>query len=137
MSNKTNTVEDYSTELAQEVIEELKLKLLQMKNEIEMSINEESKEVINSLKDEESNDPDYYNRISSETATSINIRAADSRIKVLNEIEIALQKIKDGDYGRCEVSGELISIKRLRAIPYARYSLAVQEQIDANKLKEE
>lgn len=129
--------EEWYDEINPEIVAELKAKLLKMKHEIEKSIEEESKGVISSLKDEESNDPDYYNRISSETATSINLRAADLRAKILSEIEVALQKIEDGEYGICEATGDLISIKRLRAVPYARYSLKAQEEIDSNKLKEE
>lgn len=129
--------DDYLDELSPSIIEELEKKLLDMKQEIQKSLQIESNEVITSLKEEESADPDFYNRISTETANSVNIRATDIKTKILLEINTALQKIKDGEYGRCEATGELISIKRLYAIPYAKYSLSAQEQIDANKLKEE
>lgn len=38
----------------------------------------------------------------------------------LTEIDAALQRIAEGDYGRCEVCGESIPEERLRARPTAR-----------------
>lgn len=38
----------------------------------------------------------------------------------LNEVKSALQKIKDGTYGVCEISGEPIEIDRLEANPAAK-----------------
>ena len=44
----------------------------------------------------------------------------------LAEIDHALEKIDEGTYGVCEVSGELIAEPRLMAIPTARYTIEVQ-----------
>lgn len=41
----------------------------------------------------------------------------------LNEVQAALQKIEDGKYGICEVSGEEIERERLEANPSARTSV--------------
>jgi DnaK suppressor protein len=46
----------------------------------------------------------------------------------LAEIDHALEKIDEGTYGICEVSGELIAEPRLMAIPTARYTIEVQAQ---------
>ena len=35
------------------------------------------------------------------------------------EIDVALKRIDDGTYGRCEIGGEPIPEERLRAIPWA------------------
>jgi RNA polymerase-binding protein DksA len=43
--------------------------------------------------------------------------------QLLREINIALQKIKDGTYGICEGTGKPISRARLEAQPWARYSI--------------
>lgn len=37
------------------------------------------------------------------------------------EVEAALQRIRNGTYGTCEVTGKPISADRLRAIPWTRY----------------
>lgn len=49
---------------------------------------------------------------------------------VIYEIDQALQRIKDGTYGMCEVTGERIEKERLEAIPYTRYSLAAKEEME-------
>jgi DnaK suppressor protein len=41
----------------------------------------------------------------------------------LSEVIHALAKIKNGTYGICEKSGDVISVERLRAEPHARYCL--------------
>ena len=38
---------------------------------------------------------------------------------ILDQFEAAIQRIEDGDYGRCEKCGEAIPENRLDAIPYA------------------
>ena len=40
--------------------------------------------------------------------------------QMVDEIDLALSKIKDGTYGICEASGEAIPKERLEAIPWAR-----------------
>ena len=46
----------------------------------------------------------------------------------LAEIEAALERIRDGTYGRCEATGELIAPERLRALPWTRFSQAAAAQ---------
>lgn len=48
----------------------------------------------------------------------------------LNEIQEALQRIEDGSYGVCEMSNEPIPMERLEAIPFARYTVHFQSQIE-------
>ena len=45
----------------------------------------------------------------------------DSEIKLLREIDDALQRITDGTYGICEGTGQPIAKARLEAQPWARY----------------
>jgi RNA polymerase-binding transcription factor DksA len=40
----------------------------------------------------------------------------------LAEVNAALQRIRDGNYGICEITGRPISAARLRAIPWTRLS---------------
>jgi RNA polymerase-binding transcription factor DksA len=48
----------------------------------------------------------------------------------LYEIEQALNRIADGSYGICEISGKPIEVGRLRAIPWTRFSAEVQAQLE-------
>jgi len=49
---------------------------------------------------------------------------------LLQKINAALDKIDQGKYGICEMSGELISDERLLAMPTARYSMECQAKIE-------
>lgn len=51
----------------------------------------------------------------------------------LNEIEEAIQRIKNGSYGICEVTGKAIPKERLTAVPFARFSVQGQSEYEKNK----
>jgi RNA polymerase-binding transcription factor DksA len=48
----------------------------------------------------------------------------------LYEIEEALKRIELGSYGQCEMSGKPIAQARLEALPFARYTVECQSQIE-------
>ncbi|QBG47516.1 TraR/DksA family transcriptional regulator [Verrucomicrobia bacterium S94] len=49
---------------------------------------------------------------------------------VLFEIDEAIRRIEKGTYGICEMYGEPINIERLEALPYVRYSIKAQNEIE-------
>jgi DnaK suppressor protein len=51
----------------------------------------------------------------------------------LYEIEEALKRVDAGTYGVCEMSGKLIPHARLEAIPFARFTVECQTQIEKQK----
>jgi RNA polymerase-binding transcription factor DksA len=48
----------------------------------------------------------------------------------LYEIDQALKRVELGTYGKCEMSGKPISRARLEAIPFARYTVECQSQLE-------
>jgi len=48
----------------------------------------------------------------------------------LAEIDAALQRIRDGTYGVCEITGKPISRQRLEAIPWARCTVEAQAALE-------
>lgn len=48
----------------------------------------------------------------------------------LYEIEQALNRIRSGTYGVCEITGEPIEPERLMAIPWTRFSAAAQRELE-------
>jgi len=50
-------------------------------------------------------------------------------LKLLREVQDALQRIDHGSYGVCYECEEPISTKRLEAVPWARYCVTCQERI--------
>lgn len=52
---------------------------------------------------------------------------------ILYEIEEALRRIEQGSYGICEMSNRPIERERLKALPFVRYCVAVQSEIERGK----
>jgi RNA polymerase-binding transcription factor DksA len=48
----------------------------------------------------------------------------------LAQVEAALNRIRDGRYGVCELTGEPISPERLRVIPWTRFSVAAAKRLE-------
>lgn len=59
----------------------------------------------------------------------------DSERKILNEIDQALQKIEEGVFGICEVTGRGISKARLEARPWARYCIEYAKLIEKGVIR--
>jgi DnaK suppressor protein len=53
--------------------------------------------------------------------------------KYLEQIDEALERIENGTYGICKVTGEPISIERLEEVPVAKYSVKGKEQIERRR----
>jgi RNA polymerase-binding transcription factor DksA len=51
----------------------------------------------------------------------------------LYEINAAIKRIEDGSYGICEMSGQPIPMSRLEAIPFARFTVECQSQIEKER----
>jgi RNA polymerase-binding transcription factor DksA len=52
---------------------------------------------------------------------------------VLYEIDEAIRRVEQGTYGICEVSGKPIEKARLKVLPFARYSVTVQTEMERGK----
>ena len=55
---------------------------------------------------------------------------SDNERTTLDMVEAAIRKIDNGTYGLCEATQKAITRARLEAIPYARYSIAYQNQLE-------
>jgi DnaK suppressor protein len=92
------------------------------------SILAEAQGTLNQLQDGPIREPDLNDRASSETDWSIELRTRDRQRKLIAKIEAAVRRIKEGEYGYCQVTGEPISLARLRARPIATMTLEAQER---------
>jgi len=72
--------------------------------------------------------PDLADRASAETDRAIELRTRDRERKLIQKIDEALERIKEGEYGYCEETGEPIGLRRLEARPIATLSLEAQER---------
>ena len=71
---------------------------------------------------------DVVDQASSYTDKSVEMKALARSRKLIEKIEAALRRIKDGTYGYCAETSEPIGLKRLIARPVATLSIEAQER---------
>jgi RNA polymerase-binding protein DksA len=84
--------------------------------------------LLNDSRDERQ--PDPMDAASQETDEGEELTLGASERRLLEEIDHALAKMADQTYGISEESGEPIPYARLEAIPWARYSVEEEEQLE-------
>jgi len=65
---------------------------------------------------------------------TISLEISGKEQVVLRQIERALEKIEEGSYGVCDVSGDEIPLRRLEAVPYATMTVQAQEKYEKGLL---
>jgi DnaK suppressor protein len=102
-----------------ERMDDMKLILLRMKKE---TLNEINK-AIKSGSDKPTGETrgDIHDQASSERDREPNLILGDREREKLHNINEALLKIQEGEYGICEECEEEIPIGRLRIVPFGRY----------------
>jgi DnaK suppressor protein len=60
----------------------------------------------------------------------VQLRILDKEVKLLREVERALKKFERDEYGLCEATQEPIGYARLKARPWARYSVTHKEELE-------
>ena len=105
-------------------IAELKEMLEQRKDLILNNI-KESKDNIDSLKEQECKDDYDYAEVSSDSFTEGLI--ANQQSAELTEIEDAIKRIKEGTYGTCQMCDVTIPIGRMKAKPFAKFCTECRE----------
>ena len=56
--------------------------------------------------------------------------------QLLQMVETALQRIREGSFGECVSCGNDINPKRLEAVPWTRYCIDCQEKLEKGLLEE-
>ncbi len=58
----------------------------------------------------------------------LNVQLREREARQINDIDTALKRIRSGDYGWCEDTGEMIGLRRLLANPMAQYCAHAMER---------
>ena len=74
-------------------------------------------ETVTGMTAQKENFPDPTDRASLESDRNFMLRIRDRESKLIKKIKRALERIEAGTFGICEMCGEDISIKRLKARP--------------------
>lgn len=120
---------DESEYMSEEMLVYFKSKLLSMRDHLI------TKEMATSLKlvDEPIGVSTFTNHSSTEEIHDEDFKVQEHEELLRHEIESALQRIHDGTFGFCEETGKEIGVKRLMAVPYARYCIQVQQSKEQEK----
>ncbi len=114
-----------------EELEEYKKKLLQKREEIFSRL---EKHLVNTLPEREEGQDDIADKAVHTYHKEYLSYLTNSEQFILELIEEALERIKNGSYGYCVSCFGLIQKKRLDAVPWARHCLHCQELQDQGLL---
>jgi DnaK suppressor protein len=109
-----------------------KLMLEELRQKIAGSLEHIEGDALNKSQRDASGDLSGYSFHMADMATDnfdreFNLGLASNEQNILNLIDDALRKIKEGTYGVCEPCTKPIPVKRLQAMPYAPYCIKCQE----------
>ena len=79
---------------------------------------------------------DMYDEVDLASATvdqNLTFKLLDRDRKLLAELNHAIRKIDDGEFGYCEGTGEPIPKRRLEVRPWCKYSVKYKEQLERRK----
>lgn len=118
--------------LSSEEIEKFKKRLLELRNQMVHMVREISQDV-------KSSESKGYSQHQADEGTddfdrTISLELTNKEYDILRQIERALEKIDDGTYGKCDITGDDIPIKRLEAVPYATMTVAAQDKFEKGML---
>jgi len=112
--------------------------LIQLRNHVQTGLNEHSEETLKRSSKDDTGDLSGYGQHMADAGTDtfdrdFALSLVSSEQEALTEIEAAIQRINAKTYGVCELTGKPISRERLMAVPFARFS--VESQAEVERLK--
>lgn len=130
-----------------EVIEEEKVpkhllkyykSLVELREHVLEGLEMHSKETLKRSSKDDAGDLSGYSQHMADAGTDtfdrdFALNLLSSEQDALFEIEEAIQRIMAGTYGICEVTGTVISKERLKAVPFTRYGLEGQRQLETTQ----
>ncbi len=125
-----------ATALGRDELTIYRQKLIALKDEIFKQIKDISEDALmQSQKDSSGENPGYTLHMADVASDNyereFNFRLVSGDRELLLEIDAALKKVEDGDYGVCVMCDKLIGKSRLNVIPYAKYCRKCKEQLES------
>ena len=110
----------------------LKADLEAQRSKIAVGLNHIERDNLNRSQRDAAGDLSGYSFHLADVATDnfdreFNLDLASTEQDLLNRIDEALAKFKDGTYGSCEGCRKPVSLKRLKAVPYAKLCIKCKE----------
>ncbi len=80
---------------------------------------------------------DIADRASSSYQKEFLFHQSSNERQLLQMVEGALSRIREGTFGECISCGNEINAKRLEAVPWTRYCIACQEKMEKGALEQD
>jgi DnaK suppressor protein len=126
---KESVARSSASELSLAQLKQLKLKLSEIRDELTRSVELKTQAVINhAYVLENTLQGDDAEVAEKQRLSNANLQELDFLKSRLQLIDRALLKMKEGCYGICEETEEPIGFERLQVVPWARFSIKVQEK---------
>jgi DnaK suppressor protein len=110
-------------------VEHYKQELLKLKAQLTNNI-QDSKEEVKELDESKGYSQHQADEGTDDFGKTITMEVSNKEYIILRQIDRALQKIKEGTYGICDISKKEIPKKRLDALPYANMTVQAQEEME-------
>lgn len=88
-------------------------------------------ETVSLLLDSAADSPELVDQATHEANRTLMLRMRDRENRLIRKINKSLARLEDGTFGVCEMCGEDISIKRLKARPVTTYCIACKNKMEA------
>lgn len=79
---------------------------------------------------------DVADRAASSYTKEFLFNQSNTERQLLNMVEGALARMREGAFGECVSCGNEINAKRLDAVPWTRYCIGCQEKVESGQLEE-
>jgi len=124
-----------------EELQKLKVQLESERAKIAEGLNHIERDNLNQSQRDASGDLSGYSFHMADMATDnfdreFSLDIASGEQTLLNRIDEALRKIQEDTYGSCENCQKPISMKRLKAVPYAKLCIKCKEDEEKSERKE-
>ena len=119
--------------LKKEDVEQFKQRLMELQNQMTHLVRGAS-ETVKSTDEGKGYSQHQADEGTDDFDRTITLEVTNKEFTILRQIERALEKINEGTYGVCDITGEEIPFARLDAIPYANMTVKAQEKLEKGLL---
>jgi RNA polymerase-binding transcription factor DksA len=111
--------------------------LIELRNHVTGQVDQHSEETLKRSAKEDSGDLSSYGTDGGTDSfdRDFALSLVANEQEALSEIEAAIQRIKSGNYGICENTGQAIPKERLIAVPFTRYTAVAMKEIEKTRYK--
>ncbi len=111
--------------------------LVELRDHVQSGLSMHTEETLKRSSKEDTGDLSGYSQHMADAGTDtfdrdFALSMVSNEQEALHEVEEAIERIHNGTYGICEMTGKQIREERLMAVPFTRYSVETQSQIEKN-----